>query len=138
MSRRPDFLVAGDHVPSTFDLASPFSSIEVLEIISATPLAAMDPEVSSHQEDVASQDTKNLAAEPAQGMDSAISELSGGSWSPCHLNEETLTAMEQEGLIAAREISKWRVEPSATKPVPQKKEVVMLKSHIDRGLSLPP
>jgi hypothetical protein len=46
--------------------------------------------------------------------------------------------MEQERLIAAREISKWRVEPNAAMPVPTKKEIVMLKSHIDRGLSLPP
>jgi hypothetical protein len=46
--------------------------------------------------------------------------------------------MEQEGLIAAKEISKWRVEPNAAMPAPLEKEVVMLKSHVDRGLSLPP
>jgi hypothetical protein len=46
--------------------------------------------------------------------------------------------MEQEGLIAAREISKWWVEANAAMPAPRKKEIVMLKSHIDRGLSLPP
>jgi hypothetical protein len=46
--------------------------------------------------------------------------------------------MEQEGLIAAREISKCRVEPNAAMRAPSKKEIVMLKSHIDRGLSLPP
>jgi hypothetical protein len=46
--------------------------------------------------------------------------------------------MEQEGLIAAKEISKWRVEPKAAMHAPRKKEIVMLKSHIDRGLSLPP
>jgi hypothetical protein len=46
--------------------------------------------------------------------------------------------MEQEGLIAAKELSKWRVEPNAIMPTPSKKEIVVLKSHIDRGLSLPP
>jgi hypothetical protein len=46
--------------------------------------------------------------------------------------------MEQEGLVAAKEISKWQVEPKAAMPAPQRKEIVMLKSHIDRGLSLPP
>jgi hypothetical protein len=46
--------------------------------------------------------------------------------------------MEQEGLVEAKEISKWRVEPKAAMSAPRKKEIVMLKSHIDRGLSLPP
>jgi hypothetical protein len=46
--------------------------------------------------------------------------------------------LEQEGLIAARAISKWRVEPNAAMLAPPKKEIVITKSHIDRGLSLPP
>jgi hypothetical protein len=46
--------------------------------------------------------------------------------------------MEQERLIAAKEITKWQVEPNAAMPAPSKKEIVMLKSHIDRGISLPP
>jgi hypothetical protein len=56
----------------------------------------------------------------------------------CNLDEEVLSSMEQEGLIAAKEISKWWVEPNAATPAPLKKEIVMLKSHIERGLSLPP
>jgi hypothetical protein len=54
------------------------------------------------------------------------------------LNEEILSSMEQDGLIAAKETSRWRVEPCAAMPAPLEKEVVMLKSHVDRGLSLPP
>jgi hypothetical protein len=54
------------------------------------------------------------------------------------LDEEILSSLEQEGLIAAKEISKWRVDHNAAAPAPPKKEIVMLKSHIDRGLSLPP
>jgi hypothetical protein len=46
--------------------------------------------------------------------------------------------MDQEGLIAAKEIPKWRVVPNAATPAPSKKEIVILKSHIDRGLGLPP
>jgi hypothetical protein len=71
-------------------------------------------------------------------MESAILETSGGSWDPCNLDEEVLSSLEQEGLIAAKEISKWRVDPNTAVPAPSKKEIVMLKSHIDRGLSLPP
>jgi hypothetical protein len=46
--------------------------------------------------------------------------------------------MEQEGRIAAKEISRWRVDPAAAMPAPSDGEIIMLKSHIDRGLSLPP
>jgi hypothetical protein len=54
------------------------------------------------------------------------------------LDEEILSSLKREGLIAAKEISKWRVDPNATIPAPSKNEIVMLKSHIDQGLSLPP
>jgi hypothetical protein len=46
--------------------------------------------------------------------------------------------MEQEGLVAAKEISKWRVDPNAAMPAPRKREIVMLKSHVGRGLSFAP
>jgi hypothetical protein len=46
--------------------------------------------------------------------------------------------MEHEGLIAAKEISKWWVDPNAMMHAPLKKEIVMLKSHVDRGQSLLP
>jgi hypothetical protein len=49
-----------------------------------------------------------------------------------------LSSLEQEGLIAAKEISRWRVDPGAAATAPSKKEIVMLKSHMDRGLNLPP
>jgi hypothetical protein len=46
--------------------------------------------------------------------------------------------LEQEGRIAAKEISRWRVDPGAAMLAPSDGEIVMLKSHIDRGLNLPP
>jgi hypothetical protein len=61
-----------------------------------------------------------------------------GCWGPCTLNEDILVAMEQEGTIEERTISQWWVELNAAMPAPLEKEVVMLKSHVDRGLSLPP
>jgi hypothetical protein len=39
--------------------------------------------------------------------------------------------LEQEGLVAARAISKWLVEREAAMPAPLEEEIVMLKSHID-------
>jgi hypothetical protein len=94
----------------------------------------MDPE--SSQQAIASK----AAASSARSSDteSAMPETSGGSWDPCNLDEETLSSLEQEGLVASRAISRWRVDTSATAPAPSKKDIVMLKSHIDRGFSFRP
>jgi hypothetical protein len=94
----------------------------------------MDPETSYQA--VTSEATGNSAR--SLDTESAIPETSGGSWDPCNLDEEILSSLEQEGLIAAKEISICRVDPNAAAPAPSKKEIVMLKSHIDWGLSLPP
>jgi hypothetical protein len=110
------------------------SSFEVLEIISATPLAAMDPE-SPHQA-TTSEATESSAR--SSDMESAMPETSGSSWDPCNLDEGNLSSLELEGRIAAKEISRWRVDPGAAMPAPSDGEIVMLKSHIDRGFSLPP
>jgi hypothetical protein len=94
----------------------------------------MDPETSYQAA------TSEATGNSARSLDteSAIPETLGGSWDPCNLDEEILSSLEQEGLIAAKEISIWRVDPNVAAPAPSKKEIVMLKSHIDRGLSLPP
>jgi hypothetical protein len=70
--------------------------------------------------------------------ESAIPETLGGSWDPCNLDEGTLSSLESEGWITAKEISRWRVNPGAAMLAPSDGEIIMLKSHIDRGFSLPP
>jgi hypothetical protein len=65
-------------------------------------------------------------------------ETSGGDWDSCNLNEEILSSLEREGRIATKEISRWWVKPGTAMPAPSDEEVIILKSHIDRGLSLLP
>jgi hypothetical protein len=65
-------------------------------------------------------------------------ETLGGSWDPCNLDDGNLSSLELEGRIVAKEVSRWRVDPGAAMPAPSDGEIVMLKSHIDRGFSLPP
>jgi hypothetical protein len=103
MSHRPEY---SPLVPrfSRHKLASSSSSLEILDIISVTPLAAMDLETSTHH-DATFKVTGNSAR--STDTESAIPETSGGSWDPCNLDEEILSSVEQEGLIAAKEISKW-------------------------------
>jgi hypothetical protein len=114
--------------------SSSSSSLEILEVITATPLAAMEPE-SPRQ---ASKSEAAEVSERSSDTESAMPETSGGDWDSCNINEEILSSLEQEGRIAIKEISRWRVEPSAAMPAPLDEEVVILKSHIDRGLSLLP
>jgi hypothetical protein len=93
----------------------------------------MEPE-SPHQA------SKSEAAESSarsSDTESAIPETSGGSWDPCNLDEGTQASLEQEGWIAAKDISRWWVDPGAAMPAPFDGEIMMLKSHIDRGFSLP-
>jgi hypothetical protein len=94
----------------------------------------MDPE-SPHQ--VAASEAAESSARSSD-TESAIPETSGCSWDPCNLDEGTLSSLEQEGQISVKEILRWRVDPGAAMPAPSDREIVMLKSHIDRGFSLPP
>jgi hypothetical protein len=138
MSHCPEFITTGDLVTSSQQPGFAIFLDRSTRNSFHHPLAAMEPEVSSRQEEpVAAQDTRDSMGEPSQGnAGSAIPESAGGCWNPCHLSEEILSSMEQEGLIAENEISKWRVEPNIDMPL--EKEVVMLKSHINHGLSLRP
>jgi hypothetical protein len=77
----------------------------------------MDPEMLYQA--ATSKAAKSLAG--STDTESAIPETSRGSWDHCNLNEEILSSLERKGLIAAKEISRWRVDPNATAPAPSKK-----------------
>jgi hypothetical protein len=66
------------------------------------PLATMEPESPR-------QASKSEAAEGSarsSDMESAMPETSGGNWESCNVTEEVLSSLEQEGRIAAKEISR--------------------------------
>jgi hypothetical protein len=46
--------------------------------------------------------------------------------------------MEGEGTVAPHAQSGWRTDLKALVPIPKPSEIVMLKSHVERGLSMPP
>jgi hypothetical protein len=82
--------------PATSWLRPPLPLFEILEVISATPLAAMDPE--SPRQAATSEAAESSAR--STDTESAIPETSGGSWDPCNLDEGILSSLEQEGRIA--------------------------------------
>jgi hypothetical protein len=56
----------------------------------------------------------------------------------CHVKDTHVLALEREGKVAPKAESQWRTHHKALVPVPSKTEVLTLKSHIERGFSMPP
>jgi hypothetical protein len=172
-------------------LASPSSSIEILKVLTITPLAAMDPKspssrhpidaeeedfplqqsaftssqpmADSYLEDIASEaeeDADDQAVEEMAegeeqdgGDEAEEAEQDGGAeakeaeqipvnlhgyWVKCHVKDAHILALEKEGTVAPKAQSQWRTDHKASVPIPNKTEILMLKSHIERGLSMPP
>jgi hypothetical protein len=61
-----------------------------------------------------------------------------GYWVKCHVKDVHVQALENEGLMAPQAESQWRTDHKALVPAPNQTEILMLKSHVERGLSMPP
>jgi hypothetical protein len=61
-----------------------------------------------------------------------------GYWVKCHVKDAHVQALEDEGTVAPRAESHWRTDHKALVPAPNSIEILMLKSHVERGLSMPP
>jgi hypothetical protein len=61
-----------------------------------------------------------------------------GYWVKCHVKDVHVQALEDEGTVAPQAESHWRTNHKALVPAPNSTEIVMLKSHVERGLSMPP
>jgi hypothetical protein len=59
-------------------------------------------------------------------------------WQKSHVKDSDVQAMEGEGTVAPRAESGWRTDFKAPVPIPNPSEIVTLKSHMERGLSMPP
>jgi hypothetical protein len=56
----------------------------------------------------------------------------------CHVKDTHVQALENEGTVAPQAESHWRTDHKALVPAPDSTEILMLKSHVERGLSMPP
>jgi hypothetical protein len=59
-------------------------------------------------------------------------------WVKCHVRDAHIQALEDEGIVAPQAESRWRTDHKALVPTPNSTEILMLKSHVERGLSMPP
>jgi hypothetical protein len=58
-----------------------------------------------------------------------------GEWIPSTVAERDLRSYEHEGLIPPRELCAWRSVAGDLVPTPRAGEIVVLMSHIERGIS---
>jgi hypothetical protein len=56
----------------------------------------------------------------------------------CHVKDVHVQGLENEGTVALQVESHWRTDFKALVPAPNSTEIMMLKSHVERGLSMPP
>jgi hypothetical protein len=61
-----------------------------------------------------------------------------GYWVRCHVKDAHVQALEDEGTVAPRAKSQWRTDHKALVPTPNPSEILMLKYHVERGLSMLP
>jgi hypothetical protein len=112
----------------------------------------------SYPEDIMSEAEKEMAGQTAE--EAAEKELDGGAeeeeqddraeeeeqipknlhgyWVKCHVKDIHVQDLENEGTVAPQAESHWRTDFKGLVPAPNSTEIVMLKSHVERGLSMPP
>jgi hypothetical protein len=113
----------------------------------------------SYPEDITSEAEEEIAGQTAE--EAAEEEIDGGAeeeeqddetqaeeeqiprnlhgyWVKCHVKDAHVQALENEGTMAPQAESHWRTDFKALVPAPNSTEIVMLKSHMERGLSMPP
>jgi hypothetical protein len=154
--------------------------VGILEVLSITSLAAMDPKspssrhptdieeedsplqqsvfppdqpmANSYLEDIASK-AEEYAEDPAAKEMAEEEEHDGGAeakepeqipvklhgyWVKCHVKDAHVLALEREGTVAPKAESQWWTHHKALVPTQSKTEILILKSHIERGFNMPP
>jgi hypothetical protein len=56
----------------------------------------------------------------------------------CKVKDKDLLSLEKEGTVAIKAEYQWRMDYKAAEMAPYVTEILMLKSHVERGLSMPP
>jgi hypothetical protein len=112
-------------------------------------MADLDPEdiMSEAEEEMAGANADDPADKEAEGKaeeeggedeEEQIPQNLHGYWQKSHVKDSDVQAMEGEGTVAPQAESGWRTDFKAPVPIPNPSEIVMPKSHVERGLSMPP
>jgi hypothetical protein len=119
---------------------------------SAHPLAHSSM-ADSYLEDITSEAEEDTEGKTAEEMAEEKKENDGGTkvdepeqlpiklhgyWEKCQIKDFHVLALQKEGTVAPKAESQWRIDYKALVSAPNKTKVLMLKSHIERGFSMPP
>jgi hypothetical protein len=74
----------------------------------------------------------------AEAEEEKIPQNLHGYWVKCHVKDAHVQSLENEGTMAPQAESHWRTEFKALPPAPNSTEIMMLKSHVEKGLIMPP
>jgi hypothetical protein len=74
----------------------------------------------------------------AKAKEEQIPQNLHGYWQKSHVKDAHVQALEDEGTMAPQAESGWQTDFKALVPAPSSSKIVMLKSHVERGLSTPP
>jgi hypothetical protein len=74
----------------------------------------------------------------AEAEEEQISQNLHGYWAKCQVKDAHIQTLEDEGTVAPQAESHWRTDFKALVPAPNSTKIMMLKSHMERGLSMPP
>jgi hypothetical protein len=72
----------------------------------------------------------------AEAEEEQIPQNLHGYWAKCHVKDAHIQALENEGTVAPQAESHWQTDFKAPVPAPNSTKIMMLKSHMERGLSM--
>jgi hypothetical protein len=106
-------------------------------------MADLDPEdnISEAEEEMAGTNLDDLAVdgeaeeEGAEDEEEQIPQNLHGYWQKSSVKDSDVQTMEGEGTVAPQAESGWQTDFKAPVPVPNPSEIVILKSHVERGAS---
>jgi hypothetical protein len=107
-------------------------------------MADLEPEdfMSKAEEDVAGTNPDDPTAdgeiEEEAEDEEQIPQNLHGYWQKSNIKDSDVQIMEGEGTVAPQAELGWRTDFKAPVPLPNPSEIVMLKFHVERGLSMPP
>jgi hypothetical protein len=101
------------------------------EMVGTTAEEAVDKEVDGEAEEEEQEDR-------AEAEEEQIPQNLNGYWQKSNVKDAHFQAMEDEGTVAPQADSSWQTDFKAPVPAPNSSEIMMLKCHVERGLSMPP
>jgi hypothetical protein len=89
------------------------------------------------KEEVVGEDTTNDGG-PNTEEQEHLPKTPQGSWMKSKVKDKDLLALDKAGVVAARVESQWRMNFRVAELAPHATKILMIKSHIESSLSMPP